>query len=97
MSITIINEIKNPIRTANAKVQKAISDLVFLKSQVSTFEEKLRQLYIIGNDANTKVINAKENLEAIITREAKEKKDLDTATVNLEKARAEKELADLAV
>ena len=50
------------MQNARQQYLQAQNDLKVLKSQVSTFTENLRVLYIKGNDANTKVAHAKENL-----------------------------------
>ena len=60
-------------------------------------QEDLRRVYILGNNANTKVVHAKENLEAAILRYKKECKVVSDATLNLEKVRAEEALARLAL
>ena len=54
-------------------------------------------MYIHGNDANTKVIHAKENIDVAVVRFKQETKILSEATLNLEKVRAEESLARLAL
>ena len=45
-----------------AQLRGAEEDLAFLKSQILICEENLRQCYIRGNDANTLVAHARQNL-----------------------------------
>ena len=71
------------------KLKKAEDDLVFLRDQLRISQEDLRRVYILGNEANTKVIHAKENLDTAILRFRKESKIVSDATLNLEKVRAE--------
>lgn len=42
--------------------------IAYLKTQLVSFEEELRKAYIIGNDANTNVAFAKQNLDAVNAR-----------------------------
>lgn len=60
-------------------------------------EEDLRRVYILGNQVNTKVTHAKQNLGSAVTRFKKESKVVSDATLNLEKVRAEEALARLAL
>lgn len=57
----------------------------------------MNEAFIEGNDANTLVSHAKENLNAVNTRYIEEEKKISTATLNLERARAEEALARLAL
>ncbi len=50
------------------KLKKAEEDLVFLRDQLRISQEDLRRVYTLGNQANTKVIHAKENLDTAILR-----------------------------
>ena len=68
-----------------------------MKTQIVACEEALRQAYSIGNDANTAVAHAKQNLDAINARYQEEEKIISEATLNLERARAEEALARLAL
>lgn len=79
------------------QLKGAQDDLGFLKVQIVTIEETLRQTYIKGNDANTLVAHAKQNVEAINARYLEEEKIISEATLNLERARAEEALARLAL
>lgn len=72
-------------------------DLVYLKSQLTIVQEQLRKAYVDGNDANTMVIQAKQNFDAATARYQKESEIITQATLNLEKARAEEALARLAL
>lgn len=57
----------------------------------------MREAYTAGNDANTVVAQAKQNLDAINCRFQDEEKIISEAVLNLEKARAEESLARLAL
>lgn len=52
----------------NLKLEQATDDFNFLKEQKILAEEILRQSYLQGNDANTIVAQAKDNIEAAIVR-----------------------------
>ena len=80
-----------------AKLKQGEDDILFLRDQLRVIQEDLRRVYILGNNANTKVVHAKENLEAAILRYKKECKVVSDATLNLEKVRAEEALARLAL
>lgn len=69
----------------------------FLKAQSIDANEALRGAYGHGNDANTEVNFAKENLNAVNKRWEEECRIENEATLNLERARAEEELAKLAL
>lgn len=51
-----------PLENLRVQLRGAEEDLAFLKSQIVIVEENLRQAYIRGNDANTLVAHAKQNL-----------------------------------
>lgn len=72
-------------------------NLGFLRTQLTTIQADLRAAYTAGNDANTQVAIAKQNLVAVNARWEKECQIESEATLNLEKARAEAELAKLAL
>ncbi len=57
-----------PLENFRVQLRGAEEDLAFLKTQIVVCEENLRQAYIKGNDANTLVAHAKQNLEAINAR-----------------------------
>ena len=57
-----------PLEDLKSKLEGAERDLAYLKTQVGYVEEELRQAYIQGNDFNTLVAHAKENLETVNTR-----------------------------
>lgn len=85
------------ITDLKAKLEKAQADLEFLNVQIVEANESLRVVYTSGNDANTVVAHAKENLDAAIARFKSENEIVCQATLNLEKARAEESLARLAL
>ena len=86
-----------PEEKLKAILKGAKDDFAFLKTQIVACEEALRQAYSIGNDANTAVAHAKQNLDAINARYQEEEKVISEATLNLERARAEEALARLAL
>ena len=51
-----------PLENAKTQLKGAEADLVFLRAQILKAEETLRQAYIKGNNANTHVAHAKQNL-----------------------------------
>ena len=53
-----------PLANLKAQLEAAEGDLAFLKTQTLKIEESLRLAYVSGNDANTVVAHAKENLDA---------------------------------
>lgn len=71
--------------------------LNYLRTQLTKYQEELRAAYTAGNDANNNVIIAKQNLVAVNARWEQECQVEEEATFNLEKARAEQELARLAL
>lgn len=90
-----IAALTEPYEKLKNELKRAEDDLVYLRSQITVAEENLRQAYINGNDANTAVQHARENLEAIDTRYQEEENIICEATLNLERARAEENLARL--
>ena len=86
-----------PIENLKIKLKVARNDLAFLRNQIVAAEESLRTSYTAGNDANTVVAHAKQNLDAINSRYQDEEKIISEAILNLERARAEEALARLAV
>ena len=93
----LIAGLLKPIEDAKVKLQAAKDDLAYLRKEIGGAEENLRQGYIKGNDANTKVAHARENVEANNARFEKETKRISEGTMNLERARAEEALARLAL
>lgn len=85
------------IEDLKAKLDKGIADLEFLTKQIIVAKEDLRILYVKGNDANTVVAHARQNLDATVARYKKEQIIVSDATLNIEKARAEEALARLAL
>ena len=86
-----------PLENLKTKLKVARQDFAFLKNQIVSAEEALRTAYAAGNDANTIVAHAKQNLDAINCRYQDEEKIISEAVLNLERARAEEALARLAV
>ena len=68
-----------------------------MTKQILIAKEELRVLYTKGNDANTVVAHARQNLDAAVARYKKEQIIVSEATLNIEKARAEEALARLAL
>ena len=85
------------IEAQNSAINKILEDIRLLEDEVPRFEQLLQNAFNAGNDINTEVLNARDNLDAIIARLDSESRFLNDATRNLETARAEKELADLAM
>ena len=71
--------------------------LNYLRSEFNRCSEELRKAYVVGNDANTNVAHAKQNLVAANARWERECQIESEATLNLERARAEESLAKLAL
>lgn len=91
------NKIPPQIADLNNKVAQYTKNLNYLRNQLPIFQRILNDAYNTGNSANDAVRVAKENLDAAVARYNSEKKIEDTATVNFELARTEKEEADRAV
>ena len=72
-----------PLENAKAQLKGAQEDLLFLRAQIIKAEETLRETYIAGNDANTLVAHAKQNLDAVNARYKAEQKVISEATLNL--------------
>lgn len=68
-----------------------------MREELNKCQSDLRTAYAAGNQANTNVAHAKQNLAAAEARWANESKIESEATLNLEKARAEEALAKLAL
>ena len=66
-----------------------------LENELPSFAQKLQEAYHLGNDINTRVADARQNLNALIARLETESNELIQFTRQLEVARAEKENADL--
>lgn len=96
VSRTTITEIEaqiaaslGPLEDLKSKLVQAQQDLNFIKTQKVEIDVTLRQAYQRGNDANTRVAYARQNLDAVIARFQSESKIVSEATLNLERARAE--------
>ena len=86
-----------PEEKLKAMLKGSQDDFAFLKTQILACEEALRQAYSAGNDANTLVAHARQNLDSVNARYQEEEKVISEATLNLERARAEEALARLAL
>lgn len=92
-----IGEIDGILPTLNNNKTSSGDDLTYLREQLTIAQEQLRKAHQAGNDANTAVLFAQQNLDAATQRYNKESQNVSTATLNLEKARAEEALARLAL
>lgn len=72
-----------PLENARVQLKGAEGDILFLREQMLRVEEDLRQAYIRGNEANTLVSHARQNLDAINARYKQEEKRISEATLNL--------------
>lgn len=72
-----------PLENARVQLKGAEEDILFLRAQMLRVEEDLRQAYIRGNEANTHVSHARQNLDAINSRYKEEEKRISEATLNL--------------
>jgi len=93
---TKITEYDTNAGGVKGQVANLTEQLNFLKGQYSKIDITRRALYQTGNDINTQVGFAKQNLDAAANRYKTEIINLNIATQNLEKARAEEALARLA-
>lgn len=59
---------QGPLEDLKAKLAQAQEDLDFIRNQKTEIDENLRRAYQNGNDANSRVAFAKQNLDAIIKR-----------------------------
>lgn len=64
------------IAAKNKEIADAIANLQFLKGQVDSYDTALRTAYNGGNDANTRVQNAKQNLDALVKKWEKDSQSL---------------------
>lgn len=69
-------------------------NLVYLRSQQPIFERVLNDAYVAGNSANDQVSTAKQNLDAAAQRFQSEQGIEKSSTMNIERARIEKDAAD---
>ena len=72
-----------PFTDLQAKFNKNSEDLAFLRAQKMESDNNLRLVYQKGNDSNTRVATAKQNLDAIIKRFEDESKIISDGTMNL--------------
>lgn len=63
-----ITQIDNSNPDISNKLQELNSNLNFLKQQNTIYVSERNRLYQAGNDANTRVQYAKQNLDAVILR-----------------------------
>lgn len=84
-----------------AKIQDSISalpgEMSALQQELARLEQTIQRQFFICNDAADAVRKAKQNLDAMNNKYNTESQWLADANNNLERARAEKELADLGV
>jgi hypothetical protein len=84
-----------------ARLEDSISglpaEIAILQKELNRIMTSLRRQYYICNDKAEVVRVAKQNLQAMVMKYNTESQYLIQANTNLEKARAEKEVADLAV
>ena len=85
------------IQNKQLDIQQALNDLRILENELPNFNNNLQIRYNSGNDINTRVIDTRENLEALIQKLENESLELINFTKQLEIARAEKEAADIAM
>lgn len=81
---------------SNGQLAELQSQLQFLQQEYTKSVTERNRLYGIGNDANSAVAFARQNVEAAVNRYRQEMATVDSATQNLEKARSEEALARLA-
>ena len=85
------------IMEKNKEIQEAVATLEYLNGELNPLQQALNAAYSEGSEANNAVNIAQQNLAAINERWRSDKIKLDNALKNLEKARAQKEVADLAM
>ena len=56
------------IQNKQADIQQALNDLRILENELPSFNNNLQVSYNSGNDINTKVIDTRQNLEALIQK-----------------------------
>ena len=93
----LINDKKAEIDSLKASINNVPAEIVTLQAELNRVANTLSRQYYICNDAADGVRVAKQNLDAMQLKYTTESAWLREANGNLEKARAEKELADLAV
>lgn len=79
------------------KLQDIPNELKLLRAEWSRIDNALNRQYYICDDLANGVRAAKQNVEAMRVRLNTDSQSLSNANINLEAARAEKELADIAV
>ena len=85
------------INARQGEIQQALRDLRILENELPSFNSKLQEAYHLGNDINTRVADARQNLNGLIARLENESNELIQFTRQLEVARAEKEGADISM
>lgn len=93
----LINDKKDQVKKINDGIANVPTEISTLQQELARTEESIRRQYYICNDAADAVRTAKQNLDALNNKFNTESNWLRDATSNLEKARAEKELADQGV
>ena len=93
----LINDKKAEVKRISDGIANLPNEISALQAELARTEESIRRQYYICNDAADSVRKAKQNLDALNTKFTTESGWLRDANANLEKARAEKELADQGV
>lgn len=93
----LINDKKDQAKKITDSIANLPSEISSLQQELARTEDSIRRQYYICNDAADAVRAAKQNLDALNNKFNTESSWLKDATSNLEKARAEKELADQGV
>ena len=82
-------DIARTIPSLQTDKTSSADDLAYLRQQLAEAQNQLRSLYQVGNDVNTQVMLAQQNVNAAQARLYAEDEIVKNGTMNLEKARAE--------
>ena len=93
----LVAEKKKEIEDLKAKIGNIPSEILSLQGALAANADSLNRQYYICNNAANAVKQAQQNLDAMNLKYTTETRYLTDANNNLEQARAEKELADIAV
>lgn len=93
----LINDKRDQSKKFSDSIANLPSEIASLQQELARIEETVRRQYYICNDAADSVRKAKQNLDALNNKFNTESNWLRDANNNLERARAEKELADQGV
>lgn len=91
------DSLSSQYRSFIAEITRSTSVLNTLESQLPAFNNALVQAYNDGNDINDRVARHREVLDSLNLKYVNTLKELGDAQAALERARAEKEIADIAV